>query len=281
MMGGGNVFSGLVGRGSGTTVSGAGPDTQFFPVEGGGGAVLQRGESVLQVGARERIMNERGFDPLSYNTGPNANRPRRLKSISRMFGMNMGGVVGQKSVKVPSYTPPGGMSRLTRNVSRIPASLRRMMTGGGGPRYKVPAGPLSPSGVVTSSTGMDVGGRGVDTQYIPSATVQIGEAVRVFTKDSVDSGLLPLVDYFESILDPVGSQSSRRIGGSARSPFIPTPPVRRSPDVGPTILPTINQSSGATPDSGNVGDGVPDFAIAPTSANSMRMSNASVYGIAV
>ena len=72
MMGGGNVFSGLVGRGSGTT-GGAGPDTQFFPVEGGGGAVLQRGESVLQVGARERIMNERGFDPLSYNTGPNAN----------------------------------------------------------------------------------------------------------------------------------------------------------------------------------------------------------------
>ena len=230
-------FSGLVGRGSGTTVSGAGPDTQFFPVEGGGGAVLQRGESVLQVGARERIMNERGFDPLSYNTGPNANRPRRLKSISRMFGMNMGGVVGQRSVKVPAYTPPGGMSRLTRNVSRIPASLRRMMTGGGGPRYKVPAGPLSPSGVVTSSTGMDVGGRGVDTQYIPSATVQIGEAVRVFTKDSVDSGLLPLVDYFESILDPVGSQSSRRIGGSARSPFIPTPPVRRSRSAGPTVLP--------------------------------------------
>ena len=282
MMGGGNVFCGLVGRGSGTTVSGAGPDTQFFPVEGGGGAVLQRGESVLQVGARERIMNERGFDPLSYNTGPNANRPRRLKSISRMFGMNMGGVVGQRSVKVPAYTPPGGMSRLTRNVSRIPASLRRMMTGGGGPRYKVPAGPLSPSGVVTSSTGMDVGGRGVDTQYIPSATVQIGEAVRVFTKDSVDSGLLPLVDYFESILDPVGSQSSRRIGGSARSPFIPTPPVRRSRSAGPTVLPAIDQSVAATADTGNKNDdGVPSFSIAPSSANNMRMANATVYGIMV
>ena len=282
MMGGGNVFSGLVGRGSGTTVSGAGPDTQFFPVEGGGGAVLQRGESVLQVGARERIMNERGFDPLSYNTGPNANRPRRLKSISRMFGMNMGGVVGQRSVKVPAYTPPGGMSRLTRNVSRIPASLRRMMTGGGGPRYKVPAGPLSPSGVVTSSTGMDVGGRGVDTQYIPSATVQIGEAVRVFTKDSVDSGLLPLVDYFESILDPVGSQSSRRIGGSARSPFIPTPPVRRSRPSAPTVLPPVDNSVAATVDTGNDNDsGVPDFGISPSNSTSMRTSNARVYGIVV
>lgn len=281
MMGGGNVFSGLVGRGSGTTVSGAGSDTQFFPVEGGGGAVLQRGESVLQVGARERIMNEKGFDPLSFNTGSNANRPRKLRSISKMFGMNMGGVVGQKSVKVPAYTPPGGMSRLTRSVSRIPGSLRRMMTGGGGPRYKVPAGPLSPSGVVTSSTGIDVGGRGVDTQYIPSATVQIGEAVRVFTKDSVDSGLLPLVDYFESILDPVGSKSSRRIGGSAKSPFIPTPPVRRSSSAGPTVLPAIDQSVAATVDSGNDGDGVPDFAIAPISATNMRTSNATVYGIAI
>ena len=278
---GGNVFSGLVGRGSGTTVSGAGSDTQFFPVERGSEAVLQRGESVLQVVARETIMNENGFDPLSFNTGTNANRPRKLRSISKMFGMNMGGVVGQKSVKVPAYTPPGGMSRLTRSVSRIPGSLRRMMTGGGGPRYKVPAGPLSPSGVVTSSTGIDVGGRGVDTQYIPSATVQIGEAVRVFTKDSVDSGLLPLVDYFESILDPVGSQSSRRIGGSAKSPFIPTPPVRRSSSAGPTVLPAIDQSVAATVDSGNDGDGVPDFAIAPISATNMRTSNATVYGIAI
>ena len=186
------------------------------------------------------------------------------------------------SVKVPAYTPPGGMSRLTRNVSRIPASLRRMMTGGGGPRYKVPAGPLSPSGVVTSSTGMDVGGRGVDTQYIPSATVQIGEAVRVFTKDSVDSGLLPLVDYFESILDPVGSQSSRRIGGSARSPFIPTPPVRRSRPSAPTVLPPVDNSVAATADTGNDNDsGVPDFGISPSNSSSMRTSNARVYGIVV
>ena len=73
------------------------------------------------------------------------------------------------------------MSRLTGMYQGF-LHLRRMMTGGGGPRYKVPAGPLSPSGVVTSSTGMDVGGRGVDTQYIPSATVQIGEAVRVFER---------------------------------------------------------------------------------------------------
>ena len=100
-------------------------------------------------------------------------------------------------------------------------------------------------------------------------------------KDSVDSGLLPLVDYFESILDPVGSQSSRRIGGSARSPFIPTPPVRRSRSAGPTTL-AIDQSVAATNDTGNNNDdGVPSFSIAPSSANNMRMSNATVYGIMV
>ena len=41
-----------------------------------------------------------------------------------------------------------------------------------------------PGGVVTSNSGMKVKGNGVDTQYIQPATVQIGEAVRVFTKDS-------------------------------------------------------------------------------------------------
>ena len=76
-------------------------------------------------------------------------------------------------------------------------------------------------------------------------------------------------------------QSSRRIGGSARPPFIPTPPVRRSPAMGPTVLPAIDQSVAATVDTGNDGDGVPDFAIAPASANSMRTSNATVYGITI
>lgn len=97
---GGNIFSGLVGKEHGVSVSGAGPDTQFFPVEGGGGAVLQPGETVLQVGARERIIKETGVDPLSYNVGPGANIPRRLNnnlignSFGGLIGMKTGGVVG-------------------------------------------------------------------------------------------------------------------------------------------------------------------------------------------
>ena len=49
-------------------------------VEGPGGvdkvpAMLTRGESVLQVGARERMVKTLGVDPLSFNVGPNANKP--------------------------------------------------------------------------------------------------------------------------------------------------------------------------------------------------------------
>jgi GH24 family phage-related lysozyme (muramidase) len=96
---GGSVFSGLVDKDTGETVSGAGPDTQFLPVEDGGGAVLQRGEVVLQKGARERMMQQAGVDPLAYNIGSNANKPRKinadtLASSSGLIGLSNGGEIG-------------------------------------------------------------------------------------------------------------------------------------------------------------------------------------------
>jgi hypothetical protein len=97
--GGGSVFSGVVDRNTGETVSGAGPDTQFLPIEDGGGAVLQKGESVLQVGARERMIRQVGVDPLAYNIGSNANKPRKinadtLASSGGLIGLNKGGQIG-------------------------------------------------------------------------------------------------------------------------------------------------------------------------------------------
>ena len=38
-------------------------------------AMLTPGETVLQVGARERMLNTIGVDPLAFNLGPNANKP--------------------------------------------------------------------------------------------------------------------------------------------------------------------------------------------------------------
>lgn len=94
--GGGQVFHGLVTDKTGETVSGAGPDTQFFPLLGGdGGAVLQKGEVVLQKGARERIIAETGVDPLAYNIGPNANKPRDVGGIQAASG---GGLIGEKGI---------------------------------------------------------------------------------------------------------------------------------------------------------------------------------------
>jgi hypothetical protein len=111
---GGSVFSGLVDKDTGETVSGAGPDTQYLPVEGGGGAVLQRGESVLQVGARERMIQQVGVDPLAYNIGSNANKPKKidadtLASSGGLIGLSNGGQIGESDKKY-AITPKVNMS---------------------------------------------------------------------------------------------------------------------------------------------------------------------------
>jgi hypothetical protein len=89
---GGSVFSGQVTKKDGKQVSGAGKDTQAFPIMGGGMAVLQPGETVLQPGVRETIIKEKGFDVLAYNKGNNANNPQSLSANIKL--MNTGGVVG-------------------------------------------------------------------------------------------------------------------------------------------------------------------------------------------
>jgi len=91
----GNYLSGIVTKNDGATVSGFGKDTQMFPVEGGGTAVLQPGETILQVGARERMIKETGHDPLSFNIGPNANRPMNFTyKGGGVIGMLDGGILG-------------------------------------------------------------------------------------------------------------------------------------------------------------------------------------------
>jgi hypothetical protein len=120
---GGSVFSGIVDKDTGETVSGAGPDTQFLPVAEGGGAVLQKGEVVLQKGARERMIQDAGVDPLAYNIGSNANKPRSIganilaSSYGGLIGLSNGGEIGNTnpnfwslaaiSAKEAGYIPQG------------------------------------------------------------------------------------------------------------------------------------------------------------------------------
>jgi len=88
---GGQIFSGLVTEKDGVKVSGAGKDTQAFPVMGGGTAVLQPGEVVLNKAGVKNALSL-GIDPLKLNTGPNANKPVNI--TTGIKAMKSGGVVG-------------------------------------------------------------------------------------------------------------------------------------------------------------------------------------------
>lgn len=135
MSGGGTVFSGMVTGKDGKKVSGAGKDTQAFPVLGGGIAVLQPGETVLQPGAREAIIKDKGFDVLSYNKGKNANNPVSINA--NIMGMNTGGIVGGT---------PRNNTNLLRPQARI--IFDRLVKGG--------LTPIAAAGVI-SNIGVETG----------------------------------------------------------------------------------------------------------------------------
>jgi len=63
--------------------------------------MLTPGESVLQVGARERLIEETGVDPLSANIGPNANKPKIMGST--MFGRSGGVISGYSRGGIAGY----------------------------------------------------------------------------------------------------------------------------------------------------------------------------------
>jgi hypothetical protein len=120
---GGKVFSGQVTNNDGKKVSGAGKDTQAFPIMGGGMAVLQPGETVLQPGVRETIIKEKGFDILAYNKGKNANKPQSLNADIKL--MNTGGVVGADTIASSS-------SKQTINTGGLIAAAKSIIGMGKG-----------------------------------------------------------------------------------------------------------------------------------------------------
>jgi hypothetical protein len=120
---GGPVFSGQVTKKDGKKVSGAGKDTQAFPIMGGGMAVLQPGETVLQPGVRETIIKEKGFDILAYNKGKNANKPQSLNADIKL--MNTGGVVGADTIASSS-------SKQTINTGGLIAAAKSIIGMGKG-----------------------------------------------------------------------------------------------------------------------------------------------------
>ena len=78
-----NVGGSVITGNSGVDITGAGKDTQLI--------AGQVGETILQVGARERQIQMTGIDPLAFNVGPNANKPKMANNIQLAEG---GGIVG-------------------------------------------------------------------------------------------------------------------------------------------------------------------------------------------
>ena len=89
-------------------VGGVVPDARMIPAPMGTDtvpAMLTPGETVLQVGARERMMNTIGVDPLAFNVGPNANKPKVRGGIQ---GYQDGGQVGNKNRQIYLHWTAGG-----------------------------------------------------------------------------------------------------------------------------------------------------------------------------
>ena len=99
----GNIFKRFNSKSSGDIVPGSGTGDTVS-------AMLTPGEAVLQVGARERQIEATGIDPLSFNVGPNANKPQMVDGT--MFAANGGpvpGLVGRESgsFRVPPWKDVG------------------------------------------------------------------------------------------------------------------------------------------------------------------------------
>jgi hypothetical protein len=125
---GGNIFSGLVGSDTGTTVSGAGVDTQALPILGDnnnmlGTGVLRVGELVMTPEQQQRQINMTGVDPRQFVNG----KGRRINTQNLratfgssigfnnggpIFGFNNGGMIGGGNVQ-------SGMGGFGRFLNRL------------------------------------------------------------------------------------------------------------------------------------------------------------------
>lgn len=114
-------FSGVVSSSDGIKVSGAGPDTQAFAVEGGGTAVLKPGELVLNEQQQKDIQRDTGVDPKSYVADA---RPPQSFGIKRY---NTGGIIG--GVPQGPYTPLPSPGYVRPEGSFIPRPNLRGMPG--------------------------------------------------------------------------------------------------------------------------------------------------------
>ena len=147
----GNIFKRFNSKSSSDIVPGSGTGDTVS-------AMLTPGEAVLQVGARERQIEATGIDPLSFNVGPNANRPQMVDGT--MFAAT-GGLVGRESgsFRVPPWKDVGasvlsGLSGALNTLNVEGSKLHGLATRG---KYGLSGGSsgfkMDGSGILSQLTG--------------------------------------------------------------------------------------------------------------------------------
>jgi hypothetical protein len=290
---GGKVFSGLVKETDGIKVSGAGSDTQAFPIMGGGMAVLQPGEIVLNKKGVQNAMRL-GIDPLELNTGPNANRPQKING-SNIKLMKTGGVVGNKMMtnnKMNSRSMSSS-SISTPMISRGSQSNSSMST------------PMTSRGSQTSSSPMGTFMRPrlfstpQISNYSPQRSRETPQnfgfsgpllSARSYTSNYSTPQESTTTEYkketpfisSEKIRIPtfnsISSDSNFRIR-RAETDITPRPLSRLSNNITTITLPPITQTAGTAASSPGSGTQLPTFSATPSGLADVRMSMANIYGI--
>jgi hypothetical protein len=290
---GGKVFSGLVTETDGIKVSGAGSDTQAFPIMGGGMAVLQPGEIVLNKKGVQNAMRL-GIDPLELNTGPNANKPQKING-SNIKLMSTGGVVGNKMVT------NNKMNRRSMSSSTISSP----MISRGSQTNSAISSPMISRGSQTSPLSMSTSMRPrlFSTPQISNYSPQrSGGRAQNF---GFSGPLLPARSYSSNYSTPqesttteykketpfissekiriptfnsISSDSNFRIR-RAETDITPRPLSRLSNNITTITLPPITQTAGTAGSSPGSGTKLPTFSATPSGLADVRMTMANIYGI--
>jgi len=134
---GAGLFSGLVGGNSGIPVTGFGQDTQAFPIEGGGTAVLKPGEVVMNTSAVNAIGADRLLGWNRQFGGPNANKPVNFTyNGGGVVGMQGGGILGALGNLITQKTKGLGFGGVRAGFTGMgPKGYKSISSGEG---YKLP-----------------------------------------------------------------------------------------------------------------------------------------------
>jgi hypothetical protein len=104
---GGEIFSGVVDKDTGTRVRGAGEDTQFLPSTDGTGVLVAPGEIVMNQDQQQKMYDDTGVHPMSYVANARPKKHKGFTAVSTggiLSAFKSGGIIGGSSYDVKKGT---------------------------------------------------------------------------------------------------------------------------------------------------------------------------------